>query len=361
MKKIAFIGVKGIPANFKGVGGIEIRVENLAKQLVKLGFPVSVFVRNWATTPALLNYEGIKLIHLPTINTKHADAGIHSALASIYVCFSNHNVICYEAIGPAFFCFLPKLFGKKIITTIHCLDWQRDKWGRMAKIFLKLGEKIALKLSSKVVVVSAELQDYYEKKGYATELIPSAIQMGERHKAQLIKNKYGFKGNDYILYLGRFVPEKRIEWLIKAYKKLSPKYKLVLVGGSSHSQVYVEKLKKLAVRHPKIIFTGYLFGQEKEELISNCRLFVQPSKLEGSSISVIEAIQYKRPILAADIASNKELINDERFLFKSDSYADFYRRFTQRLGKRQLFVKPNRNLVENSWHQFALKFSQIIG
>lgn len=357
-KRVAFIGVKGIPANFDGMGGIEVRVEKIAQELVDKDFKVDVFVRNWATPKSLTKHRGANLIHLPTINTKHLDAGIHSLLASIFVCFSKDKLIFYEAMGPAFFSFLPKLVGKKIVTTIHGLDWQRDKWGPIAKLFLRIGEKIALKTSDKVVVVSSALQKYYKKQGVQTMLIPNEMGFKERVSAKIIKKKYGFMGDDYILYLGRFVPEKRIEWLIKAYKKISCQKKLLLVGGPSHSEDYVKKLKKLALKDKNIIFTGYIFGKEKEELLSNCGLFVQPSKLEGFSIALAEAIGYRRPVLAADIEVNKELMVDKNFLFQNNSFKNFCTKFSNLIKKQKISFKIKKSLFKNSWTQLLLKIIQ---
>lgn len=340
------------------MGGIEVRVEKIAQVLARQKFEVSVFVRNWATPKNLKKYKGVNLVHLPTINTKHLDAGIHSLLASIFVCFSKDKLIFYEAMGPAFFSFLPKLVGKKIVTTIHGLDWQRDKWGPIAKLFLKTGEKIALKISDRVIVVSADLQKYYQRQGFQTVLIPNQLEFRKRVPVKIIKKKYCLVGNDYILYLGRFVPEKRIEWLIKAYKKISCQKKLLLVGGPSHSEDYVKKLKKLALKDKNIIFTGYIFGKEKEELLSNCGLFVQPSKLEGFSIALAEAIGYRRPVLAADIEVNKELMVDKNFLFQNNSFKNFCTKFSNLIKKQKISFKIKKSLFKNSWTQLLLKIIQ---
>ena len=359
-KRIAFIGVKGIPANFAGAGGIEVRVEKIAQKLAKRSFKVDVFVRTWAITKSLRKYKGVNLIHLPTINTKHLDAGIHSLLASLFVCFTKNKIVFYEAMGPAFFSFLPKLFGKKVVTTIHGLDWQRDKWGLVARLFLKMGEGMALRISDKIVVVSSELQKYYQRQGFQTILIPNEMEFQKRVKAKIIKKKYDLRGNDYVLYLGRFVPEKRIEWLIRAYKKTKPQEKLLLVGGSSHSDKYVEKLKKLAEGNKNIIFTGYIFGKEKEELISNCWLFVQPSKLEGFSIALAEAIAFKKPVLVADIEVNRELITDKNFLLCNNCFKDFYAKFSKLIKKQKLSFKMKNSLFKNSWLRLSIQITQTL-
>ncbi len=358
-KHIAFIGVKGLPADFNGSGGIEYGVERTVEELVKMGFRVTVFVRYWATPQIIRSYHGIKIIHLPSITTKYTDTLTHCFLASIYVCFKDYDVICYRAVGSAFFSFLPKIFGKKIITTIHGADWKRDKWGTFGKYFLKLCEQIAIHISNKIVVVSSELLNMYKKRNIKTNLISNAFERKNKIGAKIISHKYGLKGNDYILYLGRFVQEKRLEWLIRAYQKLNLRSKLVLVGGSSNTDSYVINLKQIAAGNKNIIFTNYIFGREKAELLSNCRLFVQPSKLEGCSNALIDAIQYHQAILAADIPSNKELINNNYFLFRNSSFNDFCRKLNQLLSSKKIVYTPKEAVWQYTWQKVAKLYSEL--
>lgn len=290
-KRIAFIGQKGIPAEFVGTSGVEFYVEIRALQLNLQKKIVDCYVRNWATPKNMFEYKNIRLIHIPTINTKYLDATIHSFLSSVYVSFTHTDTVWYQAIGPASFSFIPKLFGKKIIVTIHALDWKREKWNRITKILLHIAEIIAVKTADNLVVVSSELFEYYKniypKNIYIDPPITKKIRF---LTPDIITSKYGLKGNDFILFMGRFVPEKRIDWLIDAYKQINPKkIKLVLAGGSSHSDEYVKKLYASS-NNTNIIFTGYVFGKEKDELLSNCKLFVLPSSTEGNSTIIHELL-----------------------------------------------------------------------
>jgi glycosyltransferase involved in cell wall biosynthesis len=298
---LAVIGQKGIPAGFKGTSGVEFYVEYRVKRLVAGGKKVDCYVRNWATPKAQTDYLGINLIHIPTINTKHLDATIHSFLASIHVCFSPADTVWYQASGPALFSFVPKLFGKKIIVTIHTLEWQRDKWGFIAQLVLKLGERVGVTNADAVITVSADLSKYLKVKyGCDAFIDPPVVESVKKLKPDIITRKYGLKGNDYILYLGRFVPEKRIEWLIEAYQKFNPKgIKLVLAGGSSHTDKYAKKLLSLSSDNPNIIYTGYVLGREKQELLSNCKLLVIPSAIEGSPV-VLKELPEKIPVIVSE-------------------------------------------------------------
>lgn len=321
---IAFIGQKGIPAEFIGTSGIEFYVEQHAKRLVQKGKKVDCYVRNWAAPSRVTEFQEIQLIHIPTINTKHLDAAVHSFLSSIHVCFTNADTVWYQAIGPAFFSFIPKLFGKKIIVTSHALDWKRDKWSPLAKFLLKASEIIAVACSDTFIVVSQDLQKYYLKKYNKKSFIdPLEIESITKIRPSIITKKYGLKGNDYILYMGRFVPEKRIEWLIDAYKQIHPKgIKLVLSGGSSHTDEYEQKLRLLARNDDNILFTGYVFGKEKQELLSNCRLFVLPSSLEGNPV-VLQELPETIHVIIADNCPIDSIKQKNVFLFQHDSKKAF--------------------------------------
>jgi len=319
---ITFIGQKGIPKEFPGTSGIETYVEQKAIELTQNKNAVICYVRSWATTRT--EYKGIKNIILPSVNTKHLDTITYSLLSSIHASLSKASIVWYHGIGPAFFLFIPKLFGKKVYTTIHSLDWKRKKWNVPSQIFLRLCEKIAITLSDNIFVVSSHLKAYY-KNTYGVDPILHryTITKSTPVKANTIQQKYGLKSNTYILFMGRFVPEKRVEWLINAYQKIAPKnIKLVLAGGSSHTDQYVKILKNMA--NNQIIFPGYVFGREKEELLSNCKLFVLPSLIEGYPIALVEALRYGKKCLVGDfLKSEFPQSNKEIAYFKYNDFDKF--------------------------------------
>jgi glycosyltransferase involved in cell wall biosynthesis len=359
--KIAFIGQKGIPAIF---GGVEYHVQELAQRLIKRGHEVDVYVRSWYTAQHLKNHKGIRLIHTPTIRTKHLDAFLHSFSSSLHALFQKYDIVHFHALGPTVFCWLPKLAGKRIVATIHGLDWKRGKWGGVAKAFLKYTERTALYIPDRTIVVSKEQQVYFEAKyGKKAVYIPNGVNMpAARPAPAVIKKKYGLHGRDYLLWMGRITPEKRVDWMIKAYKELKPECKLVIAGGSSATDEYVRKCKKCAAENKKIIFTGFVRGQEKEELLSNALLFVSPSYLEGFPIAVLEAMSYRRVCLISDIEPHRELIGHgiDGFLFASDDLMDFVKKLQKLLSKgtdlgnigEKALIKVKKN---HSWDDIAEK------
>lgn len=209
--------------------------------------------------------------------------------------------------------------------TIHRFDYDAAKWGHIARLFLKASEKVAIRVSHHTIVVAKHQYDFYLAQGHDLSFVKNGVTAPKFTQPEKIVSKFGLKGKDYILFLGRLVPEKRIDWLLDSFLKMNPKgIKLVIAGGSSATDKYVDSLRRQAGDNPNIIFTGYVTGRLKAELLSNARLFVIPSAVEGLPITLLEAMGYSIPCLASDIPPHKEVITDDvnGFLFDHDKQED---------------------------------------
>ena len=339
-KTIAFIGQKGIPAEFIGTSGVEFYVEQKATQLQKRGHHVICYVRNWATPKNIRSYQGVQIIHLPSINTKRLDTVSHSLLASLHACFTDADTVWYHASGPALFSFLPRIFGKNVVVTIHTLEWKREKWGPLAQAVLKFGERVGVASADTLFAVSQDIADHLKNTYKKDVLVDEPVVKKKKHAPpSIITDKYGLKGNDYILYLGRFVPEKRVEWLINAYKEIQRKgMKLVLAGGASFTDGYEKKLRAMSVGDKNILFTGWVFGKEKEELLSNCRFFVLPSSLEGNPVIIYEAQQYDRLCIVPDVLKRTIPRSAGILYFQHDNRVDFCRKVVETIKKQSPYA-----------------------
>lgn len=185
-----------------------------------------------------------------------------SAFAALYSAFGKYDVVHIHAEGPAFFCWLPKLFGKRVVVTIHGIDWQREKWqSGLGSKFIHQGEKNAVKYADEVIVLSKGVQGYFkETYGRETHFIPNGVNRPQIREASLITDKFGLKKDSYILFLGRLVPEKGIRYLVEAFKNVKTDKKLVIAGGSSDTDSFMEELKELAKGDDRILFTGFVQG-----------------------------------------------------------------------------------------------------
>lgn len=322
--KIAMIGHKRIPSR---EGGVEVVVEELSTRLVKDGHQVDVYNRRGKNVQDknadkdkknLKEYKGVKIITIPTINKKGIDALIYSFLASIRALFSKYDVLHYHAEGSCAMLWIPHLFKKKIVVTIHGLDWQRSKWGGFATKYIKFGEKLAVKYADKIIVLSKGVQQYFKDTyNRDTVFIPNGVNKPTIREANIIKQKYGLVKDNYILFLARIVPEKGLHYLIEAFKQIDTDKKLVIAGGASHTNDYLEKIKKMASEDNRIIMTGFVQGQELEELYSNCYLYCLPSDVEGMPLSLLEAMSYGCNCLVSDIEENVQICEDYADTFKN--------------------------------------------
>ena len=321
------LGHKRIPSR---EGGIEIVVEELSTRMVNLGYDVTCYNRSGHhvsgkqfDTQSLKEYKGIKLKNVLTINAKGLAAMTSSFFGAIAIAFSKCDVVHFHAEGSCAMLWIPKLFGKRCIATIHGLDHQRAKWGKFASSYIMLGEKCAVKYADEIIVLSNGVQQYF-KDTYSrnTIFIPNGVNKPQMKQVDLIQNKYGLKKDSYILYLGRIVPEKGLRYLIQAFKQIETDKKLVIAGGSSDTDEFMLELKSVAQDDERIIFTGFVQGQALEELYSNAYIYTLPSDLEGMPLSLLEAMSYGNCCVVSNISECTEVVQDKAVVFEKSSVLD---------------------------------------
>ena len=322
--RIAMLGTKGIPATW---GGIERHVEEIAVRLVAMGHDVTVYCRPYYTTTEKNYYKGVHLKKLPTVPSKNLDAVVHTFMATMHLMLEDYDIVHYHAIGPATFSVLSRMAGKNTVVTVHGLDWQREKWGKPARLFLKLGERASIWFPYGTITVSKFLKSYLEDKyERPVTYIPSAVTDPIYRPPDKIK-EYGLGEKDYILFVARLVPEKGCQYLIEAYERLKPDLKLVIAGGSSHSDEYVAELQKHA--SDRIILTGYVYDETLHELYTNAYCYVQPSTIEGLPVTLLEAVAYGNCVIASDIPANTEVVQDAGVIFESQNVDDLCQALTK--------------------------------
>lgn len=362
--KIALIGQKGIPS---GAGGIEIHVEELAKRLVFLGYEVEVYCRRVYEEKEFKNreYAGIKFKYTPFINLKYMRTITHTFTSTIRALRSNCDIFHYHGLCPVLLVFIPKIFRKKTVCTVHSLDWLRYQPKGFAARILKLGEYVSAKFPDKTINVSKNLAGYYLKKyGVETEYIPNGIERPDLLKEDIIREKYGLENESYILFLSRLVPEKGAHYLIEAYKKLDTTKKLVIAGKGEYKDQYADYLRKIAALNENIIFTGFVQDRELAELYSNAYLYVLPSQVEGMSIGLLEAMSYGNCCLVSDIPENMAVISTMGYSFKKSNVDDLADRINM------LLLNPDKVhwlkqftgdyiIRKYNWDQSAVMISKI--
>lgn len=325
--KIVMLGHKRIPSR---EGGIEIVVEELSTRMAKAGLDVTCLNRAGRhvsgkafDAASLKEYKGVHIKTVPALDRKGLAAMTASVSGAIAAAFGPYNVVHFHAEGPCAMLWLPKLFGKRCVVTVHGLDHQRAKWGRFARAYIMLGEKCAAKFADEIIVLSRGVQQYF-KDAYNREtvMIPNGVTRPEVREAQEITERFGLEKDQYILFLGRLVPEKGIHYLIDAFKQVKSEKKLVIAGGNSDAAAYVAALKAQAEGDERILFTDFVQGRVLEELYSNAYIYVLPSDLEGMPLSLLEAMSYGNCCVVSDIRECTEVVEDKAYRFRKGDTDD---------------------------------------
>lgn len=293
--KIMMFGHKQIPSR---LGGVEVAVTELSTRMAALGHDVVCYNRGGRNG----DFRGVKLSAVPTIPGKGVSAVVSGFFAALYSAFGDARVVHIHGEGPAFFAFLPRLLGKRVVVTVHGLDWQREKWrGSAGKWFIRTGEAMAVRFADTVIVLSRNAQAYFlEAYGRETVWIPNGVQLpapGERPACP----GWGLEKDGYILFLGRLVPEKGIHLLLEAFRTVKTEKKLVIAGTSSDTDGYVAELKRMARGDSRVCFIGPVEGKDLRELYGNAWVYVLPSALEGMPLALLEAMHCGCCCLVSDI------------------------------------------------------------
>lgn len=314
------IGQRGVPASF---GGIEHHVEELGSRLAARGHDVTVFCRTNYVGTRIPSYRDMRLHHLPTVSSKHLDAIVQSALASVASLGRRYDVVHYHGLGPGALALLPRcLSSGRVVQTIHGLDNERAKWGRGARTFLSSAAWLSARVPHATITVSKALAGHYDEYyGRLVSYIPNGVNAPEAQPAAgLITKRWGLTTGSYLLFVGRLVPEKAPDLLVRAFRHIPGDLRLVVAGGSSFTDGFASDLAALAAGDDRVLLTGYVYGPELAELYANAAAFVLPSYLEGLPLTLLEAASYATPVVASDIAPHVEVLGAEepgRRLFPS--------------------------------------------
>lgn len=345
--KIAMIGHKRIPGR---EGGVEVVVEELTTRMAALEHKVVAYNRKNKSVKKMKEYKGVKVINVPTISKKSLDAVVYSFFASIRAAFAKYDIIHYHAIGPSAFLIIPKIFRKKIIVTVHGLNYKTPKWKGFGAKFIKFGEKITARYADRVIVLSKEQQEYFRNKyGRETTYIPNGTTLKEPLVANGINKKWGLNKDGYILFLSRIVPGKGLEHLVEAYKQIDTDLPLIVAGGTMFVDEFYDGIVASAKEDSRIKFIGFVSGDDLIELYSNAKLFVFPSEAEGMPMCLLEALSYNCPCLVSDIPENIEVGKEYAKYFKVSNVADLKEQLENCLKSECLIDNDSRSYIQKNY------------
>lgn len=324
--RIAMIGHKRYGSR---EGGVEVVVTELARRMAALGHEVTCYDRSGADIMTgdaadvrARTVDGVRVVPVRTIDRKGLAALSSSYFATLAAIKDRPDVIHYHAEGPCVPLPLAKHAGIRTVATIHGLDWQRAKWGKLASTYIKMGERAAATRADGLIVLSKSAQSYFQEAyGRTATFIPNGIEKKKPRPVNQIKEKWGLDEGSYLLYLGRLVPEKRPELLIEAFKGLDTDKKLVIAGGGSDTSEYEASLRVAAQGDTRILFTGFVNGEPLEELYSNCYAYVLPSDVEGMPMSLLEGMAHGRCCVTSDIPECADVLAGNGVTFEKGTVA----------------------------------------
>ncbi|MCB0200056.1 MAG: DUF1972 domain-containing protein [Anaerolineae bacterium] len=305
--KIAMLGTRGVPASYSG---FETCVEELGSRLVARGHEVTVYCRSHHITYDQPTYKGMRLVKLPTIANKYLDTIVHSFISSLHGLAQGYDISLYFIAGNSLVTWIPRLAGQKSLLNVDGLDWKREKWPPMAKRYIQFAERMSTVLPNAIITDSRVVQRYYEQEyGARSTYIAYGADLPRRDPGETLA-RFGLKPRRYVLFVGRLVPENCAHHLVTAWRALDTDMSCVVVGDASYAEAYKAELRALAGDDPRIIFTGYVFGDGYQELGSNAYAFVETSGVGGTHPALVEAMSLGNCVVAHNTLENLETIGD---------------------------------------------------
>ncbi len=329
--RLAFIGMRGLPADLPGAGGGERETEAKATRLAERGHPVTVYCRWHYNRRPKSPWRGLTLVSLPSIHTKNLDTVSHTLLATLHVLLRDTaDVVNYHGMGNALFAPLLRLGGKRVVIYMDGIDWERPKWGRLARLALRTAAGMAFRWADAVYVDNQASQiRFQEVFGRAPRVITLAADVWPDPGHDQLTT-YGLEPDGYILFVGLLRPDKGVHVLVEAYHRLETTVPLVIVGDDPDHGEYAERLKRSA--DGRVRFLGYAYGSAARQLFANCLIYVQPSVMEGNSPALMSAMACGRCVVVSDIEQNRETVGLAGLTFRSQQAPDLRRALAEALA-----------------------------
>lgn len=356
--RVAFIGGRGVISKYSG---IETYYEEVGKRLAAMGHEVTAYCRTYFT-PTLADHNGMRLKRLPTLRSKHLETVIHTLLSTAHALTQRYDVVHYHALGPALFAFVPRRFGTKTAVTVQGLDWQRKKWGSLASAVLRLGERASVQCPNATMVVSKTLQRRYrDLHGMEAFYVPNGGILRERSQPKVIL-EWDLEPGKYVLFLGRFSPEKGCHLLVEAFEQIDTDVKLVMAGASSYCDDYSQELRRHASNRIRML--DWISGDTLDELLTNAMIFVLPSDMEGLSLALLDAMGAGLCVLTSNVPENREIVDGAGFTFQRGNAADLaecLRFLIANPAAREAAGRMARKRIEDEyqWQKVAEEIEQV--
>jgi len=308
--KVAILGIRGIPANY---GGFETFAQELATRLVARGHAVTVYCRPHYIPRTLQTFQGVRLVHLPTIRHKYFDTVVHTMLAAAHATFARYDLVLVCNAANALFSAWPRASGARVALNVDGIERKRRKWNALGRAWYLVSERLAIWLPDAVVTDAEAIRTYYHDR-YAADstFIPYGCRVG-RTAGRAALDTFGLDPDGYVLYVSRLEPENNALAVIQAFERSTLNQKLVVVGDAPYAREYIRTLKHAA--GPRVVFTGGVYGDGYRELQCHALAYVHATEVGGTHPALVEAMGFGNCILAHDVSENREVLGEAGLFF----------------------------------------------
>jgi glycosyltransferase involved in cell wall biosynthesis len=355
--RVTMLGLRGFP-NVQG--GIERHVENLARELTRLGCSVEAIVRSpYVGKNAEPQWQGIALHRLWAPRVKGLEPFVHTFLGILRAAWTRPDILHIHGIGPAFFTPMARMLGLNVVVTHHMANYENEKWNGFARSILRFGERVGMRLSQGRIAVSPSLAERMTKTyRVRVRAIPNGIDPPLRIQPDAVLRSFGLERGRYFLTVARIDEQKRQLDLIAAFAQLRESdWKLVLVGGADYRSDYARVVQETARSIPGVIMPGVQSGKALAALYTGAGAFVLPSSHEGQPIAVLEALSYGCPVVLSDILPHREIgARGARYFAPGDiqGLADQMRTVSGDAGARAFDQEEQARILRaHNWHRIA--------
>jgi glycosyltransferase involved in cell wall biosynthesis len=362
----AFGGFRTIPPKEGGAGSDKFAYE-LYPRIAKLGHEITAYCRIYPgdnSTPKFSEYEGVKIISFHTVNKAGFDTLVHSFKATADIIFRNRaDIIHIHSGANSIWAFFLRLFGKRVYVSQFAMDWKRDKWPWYGKLFYKMSNYLTAYIPNGVVFDNIFTEKYFENKfNRKFYFIPYGSEVKEPSLQFSTLDKFGISTNEYFLFVGRFIPDKGVHLLIKAFENVKTEKKLVLIGGAPNPNNYEKEIR--STKDNRIIFAGYVYGDETNFLIKNAFTYVQPSLIEGLSPVILTVMGLGTPLICSDIIENKFITGDNATHFISGNFISLSEKIKysiDNIDKLKKMAKIGKDDILNrfNWNSITSKYLEL--
>lgn len=353
------MGTRGIPANY---GGFETFAEQLSWRLVERGHEVTVYCRSHHVPKTMKVYRGVHLKVLPTVKHKYLDTVVHTFLSAVHSVSQRFDVVLLCNAANAVFIPMLTWTGTPVAINVDGLERKRKKWNWLGQLYYSIGERASVWFATEIVTDAKAIYDYY-KTEYRVDstMIAYGADVEREIDAEAV-SEFGVEPERYFLYVSRLEPENNAAMVIEAFRRIETDLKLVIVGDAPYADEYKKQLRRLAADDPRVIFTGFVFGQRYKSLQQNAYAYIHATEVGGTHPALIEAMGYGNCVLAYSTVENVEVLGDAGILYGScDELAAAAERISvdRKTVEEYRSAAQQRILTQYSWEKIADSYEEL--